>query len=238
MRAPSETELLALWESGQVRHPIDRMLLLCAWARPQRQLGPLADLPLGSINIELLRLRAACFGPRIDAYTDCQACGERLTLLLDVDQLLAGVGKGDGQDWTEIGGLRFRAPTSRDLAAVVDEPDPQAAALRLLESCLIEAEQAPAVADLTPERIGAIEAGLEALDPAADFGLALTCDACAHSWVASLDIGALLWEEISDRVHAVLLEIHELAHAYGWSEPEILALSPKRRAVYLGLVRI
>ena len=30
MRTPSETELLDLWEEGQVRHPIDRALLLFA----------------------------------------------------------------------------------------------------------------------------------------------------------------------------------------------------------------
>jgi len=238
MRAPSETELLALWEAGQARHPIDRMLLLCAWARPQQQPGLLADLPLGSINIELLRLRAACFGPCIDAYTDCGACGERLTLRLEVDQMLAGVGKGDAQDWAEIGGLRFRAPTSRDLAAIVDETDPHTAALQLLERCLDVTAPAPAVADLTPERIGAIEAGLEALDPAADLGLAVSCGTCGHSWVAGLDIGALLWEEICARVHAVLLEVHQLACAYGWSEPEILALSPQRRGAYLGLVGV
>ena len=30
MRIPSETDLLSLWEEGQVRHPIDRALLLFA----------------------------------------------------------------------------------------------------------------------------------------------------------------------------------------------------------------
>jgi hypothetical protein len=35
----------------------------------------------------------------------------------------------------------------------------------------------------------------------------------------------------------VLGDVHELARAYGWSEPEVLALSPWRRAAYLALVR-
>jgi len=238
MRAPSETELLALWESGLVRHSIDRALLLCAWARPELPPTPLADLPLGTINAALLRLRATCFGPRIDAYTDCEACGERLALPLDVGQLLAGAGTGDAQAGIEIGGLHFRAATSRDLAAVADGRDPQSAALRLLQRCCVEYTDAPApmVADLLPDLIGEVEAGLEALDPAADFGLAVTCDACGHAWVAGLDIGTLLWDEIAARARALLLEIHGLARAYGWSEPEILALSPQRRAAYLGLV--
>jgi hypothetical protein len=35
------------------------------------------------------------------------------------------------------------------------------------------------------------------------------------------------------RARALLAEVHSLARAYGWTEPEILALSPQRRAAYL-----
>lgn len=240
MRAPSETDLLALWECGLVRHPIDRALLLCAWARPELPPDQLADLPLGSVNATLLRLRAVCFGPGIAAYTDCSACGERLALALDVEELLAGAGPGDPQARVQIGGqigsLHLRAPNSRDLAAVAGERDPQSAALRLLDRCCDRTDGMPEVADRLPDLVREVEAGLEALDPAADLALAVTCDACGHGWVASLDIGSLLWDEIAARARALLLEVHDLARAYGWSEPEILALSPQRRAAYRGLV--
>jgi hypothetical protein len=33
-----------------------------------------------------------------------------------------------------------------------------------------------------------------------------------------------------------LLEVHQLARAYGWSERETLALTPRRRRRYLELV--
>ena len=87
--APSASDLLTLWERGAVRHPIDRTLLLGAWARPDLAPEGLPDLALGALNAALLRLRAAWFGPRIDAWADCEACGERLGLALDSDDLLA-----------------------------------------------------------------------------------------------------------------------------------------------------
>jgi hypothetical protein len=54
--------------------------------------------------------------------------------------------------------------------------------------------------------------------------------------VATFDAGSLLWEEIDARARALLAEVHQLAAAYGWSEGQILALSDRRRAVYLDLV--
>jgi hypothetical protein len=64
----------------------------------------------------------------------------------------------------------------------------------------------------------------------------LTCPQCAHQWQAPLDIVSFLWSEVHAWAIRLLREIHELASAYGWSEAEILALSPWRRRAYLELV--
>jgi hypothetical protein len=90
-----------------------------------------------------------------------------------------------------------------------------------------------------PESAGewdAIESALEALDPAADLSLALVCETCGHRWDADLDLGALLWNEIDACARGLLAQVHDLASRYGWSEPEILALSPARRAAYRALL--
>lgn len=235
MRPPSETEVLALWERGLGRHPIDRALLLCAYARPDIPASRLADLPLGTLNAALLSLREASFGPRFDAYVDCERCGGRLELALDTGQLLAGAGDGGPLPAAiEIAGCRFRAPSSRDLAAVAGERDPEAAVLKFLDRCRVEG----ATGNLAGNAVSpdAFEAALETLDPLADLALALACEDCGHRWTAGLDIGALLWEEIEARARALLAEVHRLARAYGWTEPEILALSPRRRAAYLDMV--
>jgi hypothetical protein len=238
MQIPGEAQLLALWEQGLRRHPVDRALLLCAWARPELPGASLAELPLGTINAALLRMREACFGSRIDAYVDCPCCGERLGLQLDAGDLLAGAAETDSRADLELAGLRFRVPCSRDLAAVAGMAkgaalDAEAAAHRLLELCCLEARHS-ASGELMELR-AEVETGLAALDPAADISLALACETCGHRWAADFDIGALLWEEIEARARALLAEIHGLARAYGWTEPEILALSPERRAAYLEL---
>lgn len=238
MRTPAETDLLALWERGLRRHPIDRALLLSAWARPDLPPDRLADLPLGALNRALLRLRVAWFGPQIQAYLDCVGCGARLDLALDAEALLADTASDEAAPerppQLALDGLRFRVPSSRDLAAVVAEPSPEAAAQSLLAQCCVEGLDGRET-DLR-DLLTAVEEGLERLDPAASIELAVHCEVCGRRSLADLDIGTLLWEEIEARARALLAEVHRLARAYGWSESEILALPPQRRAAYLEMV--
>ncbi len=243
MQVPGETEILALWERGLARHPIDRALLLYAWAQPDLPSSRYPDLPLGTINKALLRLRETCFGPRIVTCIDCERCSTRMEITLDTGQMLAGINDDDTSsefDDTpaefEVSSLRFRVPCSRDLAAVCGERDLKAAAVKLLEQCCLG----------HPEKMNAgfanmlaeAEAAMEDLDPAADINLSLSCEDCGHSWLAEFNIGMLLWEEIDVHARALLAEVHNLAQAYGWTEPEILALSPQRRAAYLNMVGV
>lgn len=232
MRALGEPELLALWERGAARHALDRTLLLCSQARDDVAPEALADLPLGAVNVAVLGLRRALFGPQMAARATCPRCRGELELALDADRLAAVADTPGGDREATVDGFRFRPPTVRDLAAVADRRDARAAALDLLERCCASRpDGAGPVAPL----LEAAERALEALDPAADLELALTCGACGHAWATSLDVGALVWEEIAARAATVLADVHRLALAYGWSEPEILALSPQRRAAYLAL---
>jgi hypothetical protein len=66
--------------------------------------------------------------------------------------------------------------------------------------------------------------------------LGVHCEACGREGVAQVDAGVLLWDEIEARARELLYDVHRLARAYRWSEAEILALSPARRAGYLALV--
>lgn len=232
--APSETQLLALWERGLVRHPIDRALLLCAWIRPDLPASRLPDLPLGTLNQALLRLHEICFGTRINACVNCEHCGEGLELTLDTGQLYADANACDTPIEFEISGLPFRVPCSRDLAALAGQADIQTAALKLLQHCCL------AHPDKTELDFASVlteaEIVMESLDPAADINLALTCDSCGHSWLADFNIGTLLWDKIDAHARILLAEVHSLARAYSWTEAEILALSPQRRTAYLDMV--
>lgn len=232
---PDDRELIALWELGADRHPIDRALLLGVWARPELAPEHLAELPLGALNAALLRLRAAFFGPRLDAFADCRLCGARTELAPMVDELLAASVDGDDRDELAVSAFRFRVPDSRDLAAVVSAPGPETAALALLDRCCTERPQGGTDSDLAA-LLADVEAGLEMLDPAADFELTLDCGACGGEWTASLNVPELLWDEVDGRARMLLGEVHALAVSYGWTETEILSLSPRRRATYLDLI--
>lgn len=238
MRVLGAAELLSLWERGTPRHALDRAALLAATALPGQPADAIADLPLGTVGASLLRLRAANFGARIDAHADCRHCGERLAFTLDVAELLQGAPPEDAADptpptvaTTDIAGLRLRAPSLRDLAAVVDLA-PEDAADALLVRCTLAGQPRTMDADMRAR----VEDALEALDPQADLAFTLNCVACGQGGTAQLDSAALLWDEITARVGALMHAVHRLAGAYGWSEAQILALPAVRRAHYLALV--
>ena len=233
MRTIEAIDLLALWERGASRHPLDRGALLYSRARPDTPPDAIADLPLGEINARLLELRAGWFGDRIEAHVDCAHCGQRLGLTVGIPDLLRP-SSADGPRDVTVAQHRFRPPTLRDLAAIARERDTRTAARQLLQRCRIETGGgAAAIAD---EDMRESEDALEAADPNADMAFAVRCEACGRSGTAQLDPGELLWDEIAASARSLLEDVHQLASAYGWSEAEILALTPHRRASYLAMV--
>jgi hypothetical protein len=79
-------------------------------------------------------------------------------------------------------------------------------------------------------------ATITAADPLAQIELELACPACAAAWTAPFDIVRFLWSEVEAWAMRILDEVHVLASRYGWSETEILALSPQRRQHYRELI--
>jgi hypothetical protein len=230
MRTSSETDLLKLWEDGQVRHPIDRALLLCAWARPDIAADRLAGLPLGVVNASLLKMRAALFGRRVELQVECEHCGELLEIPLDIGELAAGGSEQESGAEIEVDGFRFRLPASRDLAAIAYDLDAEAATLRLLDACCVARPDGDAA---TADVLARADERLEAADPLADPRLDVACPACGGHMDAALDPGALLWDDVQAYARGLLGQVHALARAYGWTEHEVLSLSPRRRAAYL-----
>lgn len=233
MAALSCAQLLALWEQGARRHPLDRALLLFAQAAPERPPESLADAPLGACNAALMRLRRETFGNHLPLWLDCPGCGERLAFELEPAQLPPLQAP---PEQVEVQGLRFRCPASRDLAAIAGLADAEHAANQLLLACAEDATALPRDEQALGELREALESALEAADPWADLALAYRCPACGAEGEASLDVAAYLWEEIDGSAQQLLDEIHLLARAYGWSEAQILALGDARRAAYLARV--
>jgi len=233
MQPPTAEALLRAWERGRNRHPVDRALLLHGLAAPDAEPESLADEPLGRRNVALTHLHQELFGRRIRADLACPGCGTRLQCELDAAALLATPASASGT--VEVDGLAFRLPTSRDLASILEERDPSHGALILARRCLT----APAIGadDARLETLlDRVEDALERADPWADVTVDVHCEVCGHAWTSPLDLARFVWDEVEAYAVRVLDEIHLLAHAYGWSEPEILALSDSRRTAYLDRV--
>jgi hypothetical protein len=231
MAALSSPGILDLWERGMSLHPLDRALLALSVADPSSAAG-VADWPLGRRNRALLDLQASWFGPRMEGWTSCPACSEKVEFELDARELAMAASPATPEDVVLVGTYAFRLPTSRDLAHVValDDSEP---AISLLDRCRTTSLDHP---EWTDDLLDAVEDRLASADPLAETRLALSCPACQREWEDTVDIGRFLWAEVESRARRVLWELHTLASAYGWSESESLALSDTRRAMYLEMV--
>ncbi|WP_328609088.1 hypothetical protein OG943_08185 [Amycolatopsis sp. NBC_00345] len=235
MAALTEAALLGTWEAalglGAVRRALT--LAVAGGAEP----ATVADLAVGHRDGFLLALRENWFGPGWSGLVTCPACAEELELELS-DEDVRAVPPAGASAMVAAGGyeVEFRPVTSRDLLAIRREaPD---ARRRLLERCVVaarsEGREVPAP-ELPDAVLAALPDALSTEDPQADVRLGLDCAACGHHWAAPFDIGAYLWTELDVYARRLLHEVHALALGYGWSESEVLAVSPVRRRYYLEL---
>lgn len=241
MRAIAAEELLGIWDRGTGSAPVHRVLDLLSAAYPERSREWLAREPVGARDRRLLDLRENLFGSEIASVALCPACGERLDLNFLVDDIRLPVAAGNGEPlMVDAGGYRllFRLPDSLDLASLPIDTDAEGARDHLLRRCLLSAErdgEPAAGGDLPGEVLDLLLAGMGEADPQADLQMSLACPACGHSWSAIFDIVSYLWNEIDLWARGMTREVHILARAYGWSEKEILAVSPRRRRIYLAM---
>ncbi len=136
--------------------------------------------------------------------------------------------------------VQFRLPTVADLAELSPQASETQNRERLLRACLLSAtrdgRESP-VADLPADVVAAVVQRMAELDPQADVQFDLCCPQCGHRWNVPLDIVSFFWTELHALAARLLREVHDLATAYGWSEAEILSLTPRRRQAYLELIQ-
>lgn len=132
--------------------------------------------------------------------------------------------------------ITLRAPNLRDLAETANAADPSAMRTELLARCVC-VTRAPserlAVSEWPAPMLDDVLQHLAAVDPGADLRFDLVCPHCRHRWSEAFDIVSFLWAELDAWAQRTLDDVHALAAAYGWTEADTLALSPRRRAHYL-----
>lgn len=231
------------WERAQAGSPVERPAVLLAALDAELMPEDCARLPLGTRDSQLLAWREAMFGSQLDCLADCPQCHVAVEFPVRADELRFTAPAGEHvltltrDGWT----LSFRLPTTASLATIAGERDPVAARRRLFACCLCAAtdpEGNAASAEAVPDDLVyvASERMAEA-DPLADLTLALRCPQCDATWEAPFDAADFFLRELRTWAGRLLRDVHELALAYGWSEAEVLALSPARRRAYLELLR-
>jgi hypothetical protein len=258
----SAAELLAAWDRGCQERPPYRPLTLLA-AACDLPVESLANARIGRTDALLLLLHERTFGPWLDGLTTCPACADELHVEVAVgdlvvpDPVLLPVAE---RAWITAvesrqvasGGyeLEIRAPNGHDAAAAAAAADAAesaagagirraAARAALLDRCVVardhEGTLVPAT-DLPAEVVDTAVVCMAGTDPQADVRLAVTCPTCGTSWEVPVDPGSFLWSEVEAWARRTMLEVHQLAAAYGWSEAEVLTLGPRRRQAYLELI--
>jgi hypothetical protein len=239
VRPLSAAELLQVWEEGSALSPLERPLALLAQACPEATRAELSGLSIGERDARLLDLRELTFGRQLTAVAGCPECDQRLELKLAVsDIIVPRPTDTDGVLSIEIEGyqISFRLPTSADLIAIAGQADSDAKGSQLLAACIVSARfrgRRRSAGKLPKKVLERIVAEMAWADPQAEVMLNLSCPTCRHHWQAQFDIASYLWTELEAWAHRTLQQVHMLASAYGWSEAEILAISPRRRQLYL-----
>ena len=169
----------------------------------------------------------------------CPECREKLELDFEVDDIRSGSWPGSESSISiSLCGydLKVRPVNTYDLQSIVRLKDLSRARDELLRRCIMNIEYQGndiSFEGLPKDVIEAVEEKLEEIDPQADVSLALSCPSCGYKWEAPFDIVSFFWTEIDSWARHILREVHALAEKYGWSESDILSLSPNRRRIYL-----
>ena len=243
MRSLTATDLLDNWDAGHMASPSRRSLLLLSAFLPEEK-EVLANMPLGALNARLLRLRAQLFGPTLNCLASCPRCNAAIETTFGIDGLLSHAAEPSSQESIvhslthDNCTIDFRLPTAADLLAIVDRPSTQAAGElveRLIDKSVRNGERV-SIHELPAEILEGVERQITKIDPLAHIELNLTCPGCRSDWLEVLHVIDFLWLEIGNLAKRILFEVARLASAFGWSEREILALTPERRRSYLGLL--
>jgi len=244
MNLPNAEDLLRVWEESHSAHPIRRALNLLGAATPEIGGEAWHAAPIGQRDEQLLRFHESLFGPRFQTVTRCPCCDQALESSFSAGEIREQVMRPQTRKKLKLRAegcsIEYRLPNSDDLLQVSAMVDADEAQAQLLRRCIVEAKRAGVqqrAEQLPAKVVERLADEMAKQDPAADVWIRLNCPGCGHVWNANFDIVAYIWGELEDWAQRTLADVHVLARAYGWSEREILSLSPTRRCHYIEMAR-
>jgi hypothetical protein len=232
-----DERLLALWERGLGHR---------GWAQGDALLAGIdarALRTLGERTVTLLRLHETMFGGGADLVSHCPSCEAAVQFTVNCAAVLEQIPETTTNTVHRIDAgayaIEFRLPVSADVVAASRESSDEGFARGMLERCVTGCArdgEPIALRDVPDDALDAVSRRMEALDPGATVSFAVDCPDCAAHWDAPLDVGQLVWQKVQASAERLLLDVDVLARAYGWTEREVLSLTPARRAAYLQIV--
>jgi uncharacterized protein (UPF0212 family) len=232
----TESAILELWERTAGKLPVERNVVLA------QAEGTIAESQkLGDVFDACLALRRGLFGGQFDLLGKCPQCEELVEVAFHAADLPEHVREAAVVEVRHDEYVVLARPlNSLDIAHALRYTSVAEATTALMRRsillCRRDGQTCPP-GDLPAEVIDILEAKLDAADPIALPLVPLTCPHCGWSWRAAFSIGEVLQTEVGQLAVSVLAQVDALARSYGWTEAEVLALSPRRRQSYLGLVQ-
>lgn len=234
-RLSDPRDVLTVWESAADVTPAARGAALAHQLGFAADLDTALDLSLAECASISVRAFIESYGTKVDGVVRCTTCGETLEVQMPLDGLdLETIASPTETVTTTVGDVKVRSPTTRDLLLAGSSESPVEA---LLVRCVSSPEGRPVQVDLLSVNDRAtVDAACERLSGLAGVVLATECPACGATVQAGIDPAALWWQRIQESARRVVAEVSALAGAFGWSESDVLAMSPGRRAAYLAVV--
>jgi hypothetical protein len=224
----NEADVLRWWEQGRTLPRLQRALWYLQQQYPQQSWECLLELPIGERDRRLFALRRQLFGPSLHVFTTCPHCRLELEFSFDSEPL-CGPNAEDLTASFDLEGAEVRLLNTADQLTISRMSEAQVIPY-IMKNCLHIRDDRHLL-----ELDGVIGAMLKQ-DPLAEILLQLKCEQCGHEWPLLLDVVSFFQRELDDYATSLLQQVHILASAYGWTEQEILSLSPERRHTYMEML--
>ncbi|NCD71681.1 T4 family baseplate hub assembly chaperone [Mucilaginibacter agri] len=243
MKPLDATELFQLWDEVLHDGLLDKSMRLLGKACSFENSVELGRLSIGERDARLLQLREWMFGYSLKNMVTCPKCNEVVEWEMDTHDMHLQKIPADLSVKTfylvkDQFKIQFRLPDSFDVSKIISEnsADPDS----LITNCIVgvaneNGEEIPKD-QLSGEIIQALDKRMSEEDPQADIRIEIHCPACSHNWESVFDIMSFLWAEIDSWAKRMMQEICLLAKSFGWSEKDILNMSPHRRRLYIEML--
>jgi len=225
-------------------HLITQVLACCStpergWSSDESGLWKLS---VGARIAGLLRITACSGDAKFPVRRTCKTCGEAMELELTVDELLERHAAADGPITVSLGNdeVIVRRPTGNDQLSwqerqYADEREARNAIIRTL---VVAASGSWTADSPVPYRVfDAVEKVMRLQDPLVSLAADVRCPHCGTQHPYEIDLEALALERLRLLQREVLQDVYRLVRHFHWTESQIFAIPPWRRAQYLALLR-